>query len=351
MLVSAICDKILDTDSLREEVIKKPYLLIESCFTIVDKNKRNVPFFLNEVQKDFISKIELLGTSKPFFVLKGRQQGFTTVITAIQLAYAIVRKNFSGFTLADRDDNTKAIFIDKAKLIYSNLPERLKPTERFNSVNELFFDKLNSSWRIASATSNVGRSRTLSFIHYSEVAFFRCSLADLQKSIQEAAIKDALCIYETTANGFNEAKLLWDSKSCHNLFYEWWKTTEYVSTEYEYLENTDTWLTKRLKTLEKIGLSREQRTWYAKKYSSYIDKTSIKQEYPCSPEEAFVSSGNCIFDKEQISEYLNVFDIKSRIGVFDYDKIAHPVISPDGKLLGCNYSIENIRFKGFRRST
>ena len=344
ILVSAICDKILDNEDMRNEIIAKPYLLIECCFTIVDKKKKSVPFFLNEVQKDFISKIELLGTSKPFFVLKGRQQGFTTVITAIQLSYAIVRKNFSGFTLADRDDNTKAIFIDKAKLIYSNLPDRLKPTERFNSVNELFFDKLNSSWRIASATSNVGRSRTLSFIHYSEVAFFHCSLADLQKSIQEAAIKDALCIYETTANGFNEAKSLWDSKSCHNLFYEWWKTSEYVSNEYEYLENTDTWLTKRLKTLEQMGLSREQRTWYAKKYSSYIDKTSIKQEYPCSPEEAFVSSGNCIFDKEEISEYLNVFDIKSRIGLFEYDKVAFPILSPDGKLLGCDYKIENIRF-------
>ena len=296
------------------------------------------------MQRDFINKIEMLGTSKPFFVLKGRQQGFTTVITAIQLAYAIVRKNFSGFTLADRDDNTKAIFIDKAKLIYNNLPERLKPTERFNSVNELFFDKLNSSWRIASATSNVGRSRTLSFIHYSEVAFFHCALADLQKSIQEAAIKDALCIYETTANGFNEAKALWDSHACHNLFYEWWKTPEYVSNEYEYLTNTDTWLTKRLETLEKLGLSREQRTWYAKKYSSYIDKSSIKQEYPCSPEEAFVSSGSCIFDKDEISEYLSTFDIKSRLGVFEYDKIAHPIMSPEGKLIGCTYSIENIRF-------
>lgn len=344
VLVEAIADKILDSEELRCEIIKKPYLLIECCFTIVDKNKRTVPFFLNEVQKDFIGKIERFGTSKPFFVLKGRQQGFTTVITAIQLSYAIVRKNFSGFTLADRDDNTKAIFVDKAKMIYSNLPDRLKPTEKFNSVNELFFDKLNSSWRIASATSNVGRSRTLSFIHYSEVAFFNCPLADLQKSIQEAAISDALCIYETTANGFNEAKSLWDLKSCHNLFYEWWKTPEYVSNEYEYLENTDTWLTKRLESLKQLGLSREQRTWYAKKYSSYIDKSSIKQEYPCSPEEAFVSSGSCVFNKDEISEYLSVFDVKSRIGVFEYDKIAHPVISPDGNLLGCTYTLENIRF-------
>lgn len=344
-LVSAIADEILDSPRLRQEIIDKPHLLIECCFTIVDKNKRSVPFFLNTVQKDFIDKIETLGRSKPFYVLKGRQQGFTTVITAIQLAYAIVRKNFSGFTLADRDDNTKAIFIDKAKYIYNALPLRLKPHEKFNSVNEMFFDKLNSSWRIASATSNVGRSRTLSFIHYSEVAFFRCGLADLQKSIQEAATKDALSIYETTANGFNEAKDLWDNGSCHNLFYEWWQTEEYVSYEFEYLEGVDGWLKDRLKMLEDKGLSREQLCWYAKKYASYIDKTAIKQEYPCSPEEAFVSSGDCIFDKEAISNYLSSFDIKSRLGYFEYKKRLEPVKGADGNVAGYETVIDNITFK------
>ena len=344
MLTEAICDKILDNEELRCEIIEKPYLLIESCFTIVNKEKRDVPFFLNTVQRDFIKRIEELGTSKPFFVLKGRQQGFTSLITAMALSFAIVRRNFAGFTVADRDDNTKAIFIDKAKQIYARLPERLKPTEKLNSVNELFFDKLNSSWRVASASANIGRSRTLSFIHYSEVAFFRCALSDLQKSIQEALIPEGICIYETTANGFNEAKELWDSGSCHNLFYEWWKTEEYASDEAEFLENPDPWLKNRLATLEKLGVPREQRIWYAKKYSSYIDKDSIKQEYPCSPEEAFIATGKSIFDRDAISEYLSSFNIKSTLGEFEYDKVATPISSEDGKIADFCYSIKNIRF-------
>lgn len=345
IVVNAIANKILDTPSLREEILQKPYLIIECCFSIVDKQKKNVPFFFNNVQRDFINKIEAFGTSRPYFILKGRQQGFTTLITAIQLSYAITRRNFSGFTLADRDDNTKAIFIDKAKTMYNSLPSRLKPTEKFNSVNELFFEKLNSSWRVAPASPNVGRSRTLSFIHFSEVAFFKCSLSELQKSIGEAATSDALCIYETTANGFNESKELWDSGSCHNLFYEWYKSEDYISNEYEYLKSNDPWLKNRLLSLEKIGLSLEQRTWYAKKYSSYIDKSSIKQEYPCSSEEAFISSGNCIFDKEAISNYLSTFDVNRSLGYFEYDKIATHVYGNDGKLLNITYSIENIQFK------
>lgn len=341
-LTEAIARKILVESDLRNQVFQRPYLLIECCFSVVDKKRRTVPFFLNEVQNDFIVKIETLGRQKPFFILKGRQQGFTTLITAIQLSFAIVRRNFSGFTVADRDDNTKAIFTDKAKAMYNDLPQILKPKEKFNSVNELFFDKLNSSWRIASASSNVGRSRTLSFIHFSEVAFYKCSISDLQKSIAEAATQDALCIYETTANGFNEAKALWDNGSCHNLFYEWWKTKEYVSYEYEFLETKDKWLKDRLKILEEKGLSREQLAWYAKKYASYIDKSSIKQEYPCSPEEAFIVSGDCVFDKDVISNYLSRFDVKSTQGRFKYEKRLFPIYDEQGEIADCESRISDI---------
>ena len=338
-------DYILDNDELTKEVYQKPYLLIECCFTIVNKEKRTVPFFLNEVQRDFLAKIETLGRQKPYFVLKGRQQGFTSLITAIQLSFAIVRRNFAGFTLADRDDNTKAIFQDKAKVIYSRLPKRLKPTEKFNSTNELYFDRLNSSWRVASASGNIGRSRTLSFIHYSEVAFFKCKLADLQKSIAEAAVSDALCIYETTANGFNEAKALWDSGYCHNLFYEWWQTKEYVCHEYEYLNMCDKWLQDRLTALREKGLRREQLCWYAKKYKSYIDKSSIRQEYPCTPEEAFIVSGDSIFDAEKIGNKLSNFNVLSTRGSFKYEKRITPILMANGEIIGYKKEISNIRFE------
>ena len=343
-LTEAIAEKILSCDSLFNEIVNCPHKLIECCFTVVDKKRRSVPFFFNDVQKDFIDKLQTLGRSKPYFILKGRQQGFTTLITAIQLANAIVKKNFSGFTIADRDDNTKAIFNDKAKSMYNDLPKALKPSEKYNSTNELYFDKLNSSWRVASATSNIGRSRTLSFIHFSEIAFYKCSIADLQKSIVEAATEDALCIYETTANGFNDAKALWDTGYCNNLFYEWWKTKEYVSKDYSYLEKPDKWLNDRLITLKSKGLTKDQLAWYAKKYASYIDKNAIKQEYPCSPEEAFIVSGDCIFDKDSIANYLSTFDVKATQGSFKYEKSLVPITNEDGTVTAFETKINNIEF-------
>ena len=345
-LVRAAAVKILSTPSLITEIRERPYLLIEISFYIVDKKKKTVPFFLNEVQTDFIQKFEAYGTKKPYYVLKGRQQGFTSLITAMQLSFAIVRPNFSGMTLADRSDNTKAIFNDKGRMVYERLPDELKPTERFNSVNELFFDKLNSSWRIATATNKVGRSRTLNFVHFSEVAFYECSLADLQKGIGEAMTEDCFRIYETTANGFNEAKDLWDSGSCVNLFYEWWRTNEYRSTDYQYLQTDDAWLLERIELLRQKGLDREQITWYCKKYASYLDKNTIKQEYPCTPEEAFISSGNCVFDKEKLAnQIVRVAKLQPlRCGYFTYHKRAVVIKDGKGEPIDTEWEIEDIEF-------
>lgn len=345
-IVEASVRKILSTPSLVQEIQEKPYLLIEIAFYIVDKKRKTVPFFFNDVQKDFISKLETLGTNKPYFVLKGRQQGFTSVITAIQLSFSIVRRNFSGFTMADRADNTAAIFNDKARVVYDRLPELLKPSEKFNSQKELYFDKLNSSWRIATATDQVGRSRTLNFVHFSEVAFYECSLADLQAGIGEAITAGAIQVYETTANGFNQAKDLWDSGACHNLFYEWWLTPEYRSTEYEYIETSDPWLLERIEVLKEKGCDREQIAWYCKKYDGYLDKNTIKQEYPITPEEAFVSSGESVFNMEAITNQLarisNLQAVKT--GYFAYKKWLETIKNEDGEVVDTITHIENIEF-------
>ena len=238
----AAAQRIVGDENLRREVRREPYLLIEACFTVVNKEMQTVPFFLNAVQKDFIEQLKKHGTDKPYLILKGRQQGFTTLITAYQLACSITQRNFFGFTVADCNSNTLSIFNDKARSLYGRIPKCLKPREKFNSARELFFDKLNSSWRIATASKNIGRSKTLNFLHYSEAAMYECGLAVLQASVGSAAVKGAFIVYESTANGFNEFRDLWNSGTCINLFYEWWRTPEYRSTAYEYIDKADAWL-------------------------------------------------------------------------------------------------------------
>ena len=320
--IVAVANELMNNSELLKEVIDNPELLIEMTFTIVDKTKSTVPFFLNDIQHDFINRlnrsIEQHRQGKllhlRFLVLKGRQQGFTSVITAYQLANTLIKKNFTGFTLADTSDNVRSIFQDKAKYVYNQLPEVLKPTEKYNSKTEMFFENLNSSWRINVASDQVGRSRTINFFHGSESAFWNCLISSIQSSLGEALTKDSIQILESTANGFNEFKDLWDSGEWINCFYEWWRTKEYRD-EFEsqdiknkFLYNIDykkdsEWIWERLNWHKyKLHLEDEQLYWYYNKYKNYLNKDMIKQEYPCTPEEAFLNSGNCVFSTELLMQ-------------------------------------------------
>lgn len=336
--------------ALVAEIREKPHLLIELAFTIVDKDKRTVPFFLNEAQKDFIRVYEEHGGGVPYLILKGRQLGFTTVITAVQYANAITLRNFSGLTLADCAENVGAIFNDKARSMHERLHPRLKPREKYNSKRELYFDKLGSSWRTAVATRDVGRSKTLSFVHLSEAAFFSCSLAELQAGLLQACTANAVVIYESTANGFGEFKDLWDSGTCINLFFAWWLAHEYRSTDYRELEKAergegDSWLVERVGLLFEMGLDREQVAWYCKKYASYLDKALIRQEYPCTPEEAFIASGDCVFDVEALTQQLlRIGSVKPRVGEFTYRRIKTQIKDSRGEVIGEEWELTDVSF-------
>lgn len=348
LVVRSALAEIMRSPALREQIVAEPWLLIELAFYVVTKKKKTVPFFFNEAQTMFIEELRTRGTGRPYLILKGRQEGFTTLITALQLAFCITRKNFSGFTIADDTEKTMAIFNDKARAVFDRLDDILKPSQKFNSKRELFFDRLNSSWRVSVASEDVARSMTLNFVHLSEAAFYRCDLSKIQAGLGEALVEGAFVIYETTANGFNQFRELWQSGSCVNLFYPWWLTGEYRSSEWEYLETDDPWLVERKALLASLGCDKEQICWYCKKYAGYLDKNLMCQEYPCSPEEAFIVSGKCVFDKRALQNQMtrvSSAEKKGRRGVFEYKKT--PVFERDssGEVISEYTRIEDIVFR------
>lgn len=313
----AVADEMMENTEFRLEIKRNPEYLIELEFVIVDKKKQVVPFFLNEVQHDFMKRLnesikkfsEGKLSSLSFLVLKGRQQGFTSFITAYQLACCVLKRNFEGFTLADAISNAQTIFENKAKFPHRNLPEPLKPTEKLNNRNEIRFIKLNSSWEVGVASKNVGRSRTINFFHGSEAAFWQVQMSDLQAALSPAMTEDCISIYESTADGFNDFKDMWDSGAYINCFYEWWRTPEYT-TKFEsrrkkeefldILKNGTGWIADRLRWLKGRNLKIGQLYWYYKTWEKLVDKDKIRQEYPCTAEEAFLMSGRPVFDLEKI---------------------------------------------------
>lgn len=336
-LRNCIADQILIDKELLAELKRYPEKLIELVFIVVDKNQQTQPFFLNDVQLEFIDTLNAAIddfndgkiTDISLLVLKGRQQGFTTVVTAYQLACSILNRNFQGFTLADKSDNSEAIFQNKAKYPHSQLPEVLKPTEKFNNRKQLLFEKINSSWAVDTATKDVGRSRTVNFFHGSECAFWKDGIASIQAALGEAFTKNCIKIYESTANGYNDYQKMWDSGVHINCFYEWWKTPEYrlnfpsEDARQEFLHDIDRrneWIHERLRWLrDDKHLDEEQLYWYYRKYETYIDKRLIKQEYPCSAREAFLLSGDNVFDTEKLLARLERIQKPIKTGYFSYD--------------------------------
>ncbi len=332
-----VAEEMLSDADLLAEIRRNPEKLIELVFIVVDKNQKTMPFFLNDVQHSFMDTLNTAIedfnngdiTDISLLVLKGRQQGFTTLVTAYQLACSILNKNFQGYTLADKSDNSEAIFQNKAKFPYGQLPDALKPTEKFNNRKQLLFEKINSSWAVDTATKDVGRSRTVNFFHGSECAFWKDGISPIQGALGEAFTKNCIKIYESTANGYNDYQKMWDSGVHINCFYEWWKTKEYniafrsEELKASFLKSIDTkkdWIWERLKWLrDEKNLSAEQLYWYWNKYDKYLDKDLIKQEYPCTPHEAFLLSGKNVFDTAVILNRLANLKKPIKRGYFIYD--------------------------------
>jgi len=275
--------------------------------------------------------------------LKGRQQGFTTIINAYGLSQSITRKNFSGYTLADDSDNTEAIFEDKVKYPFDHLPQAIQPSIKYNTKRELDFkDKegggLNSKMRVATAgKKDAGRSKTLNYLHISEGGFME--LKKLLVGLGEALTQNVLAVIESTANGYNDFKEYWDAdNNWENIFYEWWRTSEYrlefitKEDKEEFILNLEmaepseevqsrNWAYSRCRWLyETIGLDLEQSYWY---FDKWKDKQEmIKQEYPCTSDEAFLSSGRGYFNNTKITERQAEVKLESTIlrkGYFEYD--------------------------------
>lgn len=336
-LRQVFADLLMTDGELLAEVRQYPEKLIEMVFIVADKEQKTTPFFLNDVQHDFIDTLNKAIedfkagriTDISLLILKGRQQGFTTLITAYQLACSLLNRNFQGFTLSDRSDNSEAIFQNKAKFPHSQLPEKLKPTEKFNNRRQLLFEKLNSSWAVDTATKNVGRSRTINFFHGSECAFWKDGIAAVQAALGEAFTKNCIKIYESTANGFNDYQKMWDSGTHINCFYEWWRTKEYrvafhrEELKQEFLQMVASrkgWIWDRLRWLrDEKKLEPEQLYWYWNKYEKYLDKNLIKQEYPCTPHEAFLLSGQNVFHTAAILDRLAKLAPPKKVGYFKYD--------------------------------
>src|SRR6266436_4947786 len=94
---------------------------LNNLYQITDKNGRRVTFTMNSAQEALYREMH-----RQNVILKARQRGFTTFIQLFMLDACLFNQNIRAGTIAHTLPDARAIFRDKIRFPYDNLPEGLK---------------------------------------------------------------------------------------------------------------------------------------------------------------------------------------------------------------------------------
>ena len=296
---------------------------VETFLKIRTKSGALVSLKLNEPQLRLYEVIaKRYKANKPVrvIILKARQMGFSTLTEGIVFWATATRENTDSMIIAHKDEATANLF-RMSKLFYEQLPAPIKPMLQASNAQELNFDKpsrdrserkgLKSRIRCATAGgSGQGRSYTLRNVHMSEFAFWPGDKLETYSGIMQAVPDEpgTIVIVESTANGYDMFKTLWDRAVAAQqagddegfipVFFPWYEMSEYRRPVPSGFELTDE--ERELKATFK--LDDEQIAWrrWCIEVNCGGDLNKFKQEYPATPDEAFIATGTCVFDKEAL---------------------------------------------------
>lgn len=263
-------------------------------------------FSMNKAQKRFMSRIWHRNV-----VLKARQVGITTLICILWLDHALFVPDQRCGIVAQDDGAAKAIFRDKVKYAYDQLPDVIRkrfPLAR-DSADELLFKHNNSSVRVATSM----RSGTIDRLHVSEMgkiaAMYPIKAAEVITGSIPAVPDDGIVVVESTAEGregpFFEMvetaqklvaeKIKLTIKDYRLHFTSWWQHDEYrMDPAGVHVSDKDHDYFDKVESGNSTKIDLGQRAWYVKTRDATLQGSDPKmwQEYPSTTEEAFQVSGD-----------------------------------------------------------
>ncbi len=289
---------------------------LENYAQIRDKRGRVIPLRLNAPQLKLYRALAAQyrdGRPMRAIVLKARQMGFSTLAQGILFKRTLTRRGVRSGIIAHRDEAAAHLY-EMSKLMLERLPDALRPAVAANNARELAFSGagggLGGSIRVMTAGgAGIGRSDTFQNLHISELAFWpgdkRLTLAGAMQAVPDRP--DTMVIIESTANGFDEFKRMWDRAVAGEsefvpVFCAWWELEEYRREP----EPGAQWTDEERALCARYGLDDWQLAWrrWCIENNCAGDLDLFRQEYPACPEEAFLSTGACVFDKARIAERL-----------------------------------------------
>jgi hypothetical protein len=260
------------------------------------------PFVLNQAQNIIHAKAEdqkeRTGKIRTI-VLKARQMGCSTYVEGRFYWRVTHRCGVRAFILTHEAEATDNLF-EMAQRYHQNCPELFRPHLGASSAKELYFDILDSGYKVGTAgNKGVGRSSTIQLFHGSEVAFWPHP-EEHAKGIMQAVprVPETEMFLESTANGEgNYFHHMWQEAErgigeFEPIFIPWYVITKYREPAPKGFECDD--YERELKAIYK--LQDDQLYWRRLKIAEFAGlsgdgELSFKQEYPSNAAEAFQSTG------------------------------------------------------------
>ena len=292
--------------------LSDPWWRLNNLYKVENENGELVTFKMRPAQRDLFRSMH-----KRNEILKARQLGFSTAIDIYLLDQALFNKNLKCAIVAQDLTAAGEIFRTKIEVPYQNLPGWLKvnlPLSSYRSSSQGGYMLFSNGSSIQVATSF--RSGTVQRLHISEHGKICARYPQKAREVRTgtlnaASSKDAIVFIESTAEGVggdfydmcmtaielerSGAELTDVDYKFH--FFPWFRDPKYamaVPARGLHLGKAHADYFAAVEAVAKVTLSDEQKFWYIT--TERTQKGEMKQEFPSTPMEAFLTSGRRVFD-------------------------------------------------------
>lgn len=280
---------------------------------IKTKQKTEVQFAANAVQRDIARRIYEGGGYRKILILKARQVGVSTFVQGVAYARTTSERFTNAVTISHQTDATQRLHAMQ-KFFLSRDPTH--PSTTYNRIGAITYASTESTHYIGTAGGKAfGRGDTLHLIHCSELAFWK-DAETLLTGLLEALTSEGTVVIESTPNGMGgHFYELWQGAPDNGwlpLFYPWWWEPQYRLRGVEVGALSD----DERKLVAEHNLDLEQIAWRREKQRELRDK--FPQEYPENPIDCFLVSGRPYFS----AAGMRLQEANLREPIFDEDGLA-----------------------------
>ena len=274
-------------------------------------------YVMDEIQKGLAEDVHF------FVILKGRQQGITTITLALDLYWHFINDGLQGTLVTDTEEN-KDMFRGTLTNYMDGLPKSFKvPMVAHNRNGLSLKNRSRLFYQVAGlrAKGSLGRGKGITYLHGTETSSWgdEEGLASLLASLAENNPK-RLFVFESTARGFNMFHDMYvtakRARTQRAIFCGWWRN-EFYSADPESNVYKTYWdgkltpeekeWTRDVKKLYNVEINSRQMAWWRwKLYEGIKDDALMYQEFPPTEDYAFIMTGSSFFSNARCTDAIKL---------------------------------------------